>query len=218
MPRITYKNKAAKRLQGATTVAKNVGWGSRPLMIWHFKQGQTGKDLQEIYDTATVPGTIAHYLIECHLKEQDPIMDLAWSDEDIAKGRVAFENFITWTKQFKFKPVKDGVEPNLISEKHQYGGTPDVIAEVMGKLTLTDWKTSKDLYANIFLQLAAYQQLVEENGYGKVEGFHVLRIPKNKSIPSFHHSYWERLPDEAWGSFERALYLARAEKVLSDLL
>ena len=217
MPRITYKNKDSKRLQGATTIAKNVGWWLSPLMWWANKQGLEGRTLQESYDTATIPGTIAHYLIECFLKNEEPKMSLEWSDKDIAKAQTAFDNFHKWAQQFKFKPLH--VEPNLISEKYQYGGTPDVIAEVLGEPAIVDWKTGR-IYESTFLQLAAYGQLCKET-YPDLSldgGFHLLRIPKNEKIPSFHHSHWGVLPPEAWEAFEYALRLGKCEKVLKGLL
>ena len=217
MPRIRYKNAKGELLKGATTVAKQVGWGSGGLMWWANKQGLEGRTLQESYDTATIPGTIAHYLIECFLKNEEPQMSLEWSNGDIEKARVAFQNFHNWAKQFKFEPIH--VEPNLISEKWQYGGTPDVIAMILGEPAIVDWKTGK-IYESTFLQLVAYRQLCVEN-YPDLPlngGFHLLRIPKNEKIPSFHHSHWGVLPPEAWETFEMCLRLRKCEKVLKGLL
>lgn len=217
MPRIIYKNAKGELLKGATTVAKQVGWGSGGLMFWANKQGLEGRTLQESYDTATVPGTIAHYLIECFLKDEIPIMLSEWKEEDCKKASAAFANFLKWAEQFKFKPLH--VEPNLISEKYQYGGTPDVVAEVLGESAIVDWKTGKT-YESTFLQLAAYGQLVREN-YPDLTldgGFHLLRIPKSEKVPSFHHSHWGALPAEAWETFEMCLRLGKTEKILKGYL
>ena len=218
MPTIKYENAAGQRIKGTTGIAKYIDFGSRgALMGWANKGGRDGKTLQEMYDTATIPGTICHHLIESELKNQPPDL-IQYSEEDIAKGQTAFDNFHIWCEQFKFKPV--AVEPNLISEVYQYGGTPDVIAEVQGKLTLVDWKTGKNAgkYPEIFVQLAAYEQLIYENGYGAVEGFHVLRIPRDEDIPSFAHFYWERLPPEAWEAFMCALNVCRITDVLKKYI
>jgi hypothetical protein len=217
MPTIKYRLKDGTPVQGVTTIkGQNIGWGKSPLMWWANKQGLEGKTLQESYDTATVPGTIAHYLIECYLKKISP--DLSpWSSNDIDKGYIAYNNFIQWTKHFEFKPIL--VEPNLISDLWKFGGTPDVIGDVLGKRAIIDWKTGK-IYEDLFLQLAAYKILNDEN-YPDTPidgGFHCLRIPKNEDIPSFHHSYWEKLPDEAWKSFKCAMFLSKYQKVLKQLL
>ena len=67
------------------------------------------------------------------------------------------------------------------------------------------------------MQLAAYKILIEEQGQ-PVEEFHVLRIPKNQERPTFHHSYWDTLPPEAWEAFVCALKVERYAKVLKELL
>jgi len=217
VPRINYRLKDGTPARGATTIAKQVGWGQGGLMWWANKQGLEGRTLQESYDTATIPGTIAHYLIECFLKNEEPKMSLEWSDEDIAKAQVAFANFEKWAKQFKFEPIH--VEPNLISDKWDYGGTPDVVAKVLGDPAIVDWKTGRT-YESTFLQLAAYGQLVREN-YPDLPldgGFHLLRIPKSEDVPAFHHSHWGVLPPEAWEAFEYCLRLGKIEKILKGYL
>uniref|UniRef100_A0A6H2A3C1 Putative PD-(D/E)XK nuclease superfamily protein n=1 Tax=viral metagenome TaxID=1070528 RepID=A0A6H2A3C1_9ZZZZ len=217
MPTIQYRNKEGKRLRGATThMGQNVGWGKDGLVYWSNQQGLEGKTLSEARDTATVSGTIAHYLIECDLKNQTP--DLSqYKQEDIDKGETAFIEYLTWRENFHFTPI--AIEPNLVSEIWQYGGTPDIIGFVQERLSVIDWKTGR-IFANTFGQLVSYKVLWEENHPDKpIEGgYHVLRIPRYEEIPSFHHSHWQRLPDEAWATFECALRLSKYEQVLKKLL
>ncbi len=47
-------------------------------------------------------------------------------------------------------------EVNVYSRKHGYAGTSDLIAEIGGDVWLVDWKTSKAVYPDMALQLAAY--------------------------------------------------------------
>jgi hypothetical protein len=223
MPTIIYKNKEGKRLQGATTImSQNVGWGKEGLLYWANQQGLEGRTLQESRDTATVPGTLAHAMIEGDLRGEDwrEIVGLSFecSTEDISKAETAYLNYLDWRKQFDFEPLY--IEKNLVSEKWQYGGCPDIIGKVRGKWAIVDWKTGKT-YENLFAQLVAYRELAYENDLipfvCPVE-FHCLRIPKNEDTPSFHHSYWGSLPQEAWDVFESALKLAKAKDVLKKLL
>lgn len=214
MPTIPYKIDD-ERVQGATTIiSQNVGWGKNGLSWWHWEQGRKGIEWKNIYKTATVPGTIAHYLIECWLKKKQAKYDPAWSEEDIAKGKTAFDNFLRWSEQFKMAPLE--VEPNWVSRAYRFGGTPDLIARVIDRTCLIDWKTGRT-YESLFLQLAAYSILAREHGYF-LEGYHCLRIPKNEDVPGFHHSYWEVLPDAAESAFHNALALSKHEKVLKTLL
>lgn len=217
MPRIDYRNAKGERLQGVTTIAKNIDFGSSgPLMWWANKQGLEGKTLQEAYDTATIPGTIAHRFIECYLKSEDMKLEPIWTNEEIAKGKRAFDNFLIWAKNWELEVMF--VEPNLVSENWQYGGTPDLIAKSHGKVCLIDWKTSAALYPQIFVQLTAYDGLVSETLGLSIEGFHVLRIPKNQDIPGFSHRYWEKMPLEAWQCFVAALNVGKWGKVLKSML
>lgn len=219
-PRIVYQNHNGERLQGITTIkSQQLGWGKQPLMIWANKVGLKGQTLNEARDTATIPGTIAHLLIENHLKPEilKPEHLQQFEQHDIDRAMTAFVNFLTWTDQFKFKPIE--IEPHLVSEKYQIGGTPDVVAEVMGQRAIVDWKTGK-IYEDVFLQLAFYQIVWEENNPDLpiTGGFHVLRIPKDEDVPSFHHSHWGRLPQEATEAIKAILTLKRCEGVLKKLL
>ena len=140
-----------------------------------------------------------------------------YSSQDCHYAIQAFEGFLRWVENWKVEPLY--VEKNMVSEKHQYGGTPDLIAEVNGKVALVDWKTSKErLYPTIFIQLAAYDNLCVEILSSDIEEYHVLRIPKNQEKPSFSHSYWSELPKEAWQSVRALLNLQKAETRLKELL
>jgi hypothetical protein len=218
MPTIIYKNKAGKRLKGATTIlGQNIGWGKDPLLYWANQQGLEGKSLSEARDTATISGTIAHAMIENDLKgaQFDP---LPWNPVDVSRAETAYLNYLEWRRQFDFEPIF--IEKNLISEKWQYGGCPDIVGKVKGKWALVDWKTGRT-FESLFVQFAAYQELIYENDlvhFGIPLEFHCLRIPKNEDTPSFHHSYWGNLPDAAWDAFGAALKLSQAKEILKKLL
>jgi hypothetical protein len=71
-------------------------------------------------------------------------------------------SFFDWLKKHKeIKPIF--MEKKLISER--YGGTVDFYGMVDGKATILDFKTSKTFYSSMFLQLAAYCIMLEEQGY-----------------------------------------------------
>ena len=214
MPTIAYKNKAGTRIPSQSSIKSQIGWGSGGLSYWHWKQGPDGVEWADIYKTATIPGTIAHLMIEHFLLGSEP--DLApYTIEDIEKAYTAFQGFDSWMKQWQVEPIH--VEPNLVSEVYQFGGTPDLICKVQGKWALCDWKTGKT-YETIFVQLEAYRRLVEENYGIKLEEYHVLRIPKNEDVVTFHHSRWDKLPEAAAIAFDSALNLYKAEKELKKYL
>lgn len=216
MPTIPYKNSKGERLQGITTLkSQQLGWGKQPLMIWANKQGLAGKSLNEARDTATIPGTIAHYLIECRLKRIKP--DLTqYAKEDIDKAQIAYNNFKTWWEDNAVIPV--AIEPHLVSELWGFGGTPDLVANTRNGLCIIDWKTGK-IYEDIFIQLRGYEiAWVENKPEMIIEGFHVLRIPKDEEVPSFHHSFWEKMPNEATDAINHCLGLRYCQERLKQLL
>ena len=214
MPTIAYKNKAGERVPSQSTIKSQIGWSTRPLLYWANAQGLEGRTLKEAQDTATVSGTIAHHLIECFIRDTEPDLS-SYSEEDIEKGRSAFSNFEHWWFRVDVDPVY--VEPNLVSEEWQFGGTPDLVCYVSGEFSIVDWKSGK-WYEDGFLQLAAYRQLVEENCPFSVKAFHILRIPRNEDPPSFKHLYFQGLPFGSWEAFECALKLHKLQKILKEKL
>ena len=72
-------------------------------------------------------------------------------------------------------------EKKLVGE--EYGGTLDWYGEIDGKLTILDFKTSKDFNASMFLQLSAYTHLIEEYSSYKVEQVAILIL--NYKNPKF---------------------------------
>lgn len=215
MPTIAYKNKAGKKIPSQSTIKSQIGWGSGGLSYWHWKQGHEGVPWADIYKTATRPGSAAHLMIEHYLHNTEP--DLSdYTIEELELAYNAMQGFESWLNQWQVEPVY--IEPNLVSEVYQYGGTPDLICKVKGKWALCDWKTGKGPYASIFIQLELYRRLIEENYSIDIEEYHVLRIPKNEDVVTFHHSRWDRLPKEAAIAADAALNLYRCEKELNKHL
>ena len=217
MPTIPYKSSKGK-VPSQSAIKSQIGWGSGGLSYWHWKQGSEGVAWGDIYKTATVPGTIAHLMIEHYLHKTEPDLQ-PYTIEDIEKAYTAFQGFDSWMSMWQVEPIY--IEPNLVSEIYQFGGTPDLVCKVDGvggmKTALVDYKTGKT-YESIFVQLEAYRRLVEENYGITIEDYHVLRIPKNEDTVSFHHSRWDKLPEAAGIAFDAALALYKAEKELKKYL
>lgn len=56
----------------------------------------------------------------------------------------------------QINPMPVAIEVCLFNAEHGYAGTADLIATINGKTALIDWKTSKFIYEEMALQLAAY--------------------------------------------------------------
>lgn len=186
-----------KRVPGVTTViGTSLGWNKNQLMYWAFRQGKEGKEsLYEKRDEAADAGTLAHLMVEHHIKgEAAP--DLAGqSPEVIKQAEQAFASYLEWEKISKVKVIS--TELSLTSETYGYGGTIDALIEVNGIPTIADWKTSNDVYADHKIQLAAYGHLLQENGF-KINGYHLIRFAKDTS--EFAHHYYSDM-EKAWEAF-----------------
>lgn len=66
--------------------------------------------------------------------------------------------FRKWRLNCRVEPI--ALQVSLISEKHQYGGTPDCIAMIEGRVALVEFKTSLKPYADHLVAMSAHAHLV----------------------------------------------------------
>ena len=158
-------------------------------------------------------GTITHAMIDCEVKKKE--LDLSkYPKELIQQAEICYRNFEEWKKRHQFNPIE--TELSLVSEKHQYGGTLDCVAEIDGKLSIPDWKTGADIYEDHVIQVISYSQLWNENfpKHPVTGGYHIIRT--GKAIAMFQYNWYGNFP-QAWDVFLhlRALYdLAKVIKKL----
>lgn len=211
-PKQGYFNAAGKRLPGTTTVIGRFK-DSGALIKWAYKQGReheamfargedAPRELYEVTQAAADIGTIAHNMVEVSIKGENPEGVLALSGlpvESQEKARSSFSAYQTWASMSRMGIIEQ--EMPLISEAHQFGGTPDAIGLINGELCLLDWKTSNSVYSDYLLQLAAYRVLWEENYPDRplVGGSHLLRFSKEHG--DFAHHFYRDL-SEAWEMFK----------------
>ena len=168
-----YKKADGTPVPGVTTIT---GQLSKPgLVPWANKLGLEGIDVGKYVDELAVIGTLAHYMVECQLKEVKPDLD-DFTPNQVELATKCLGKFNNWLSENKFKVIK--TEQELVSEKYSYGGTCDIYCDLNGKKTLIDLKTSRALYEEHKYQVAAYKALLVENGY-PVEEVRILRIGRN---------------------------------------
>lgn len=89
----------------------------------------------------------------------------------------AIKGFFNWAKKHKVQLIAS--EQKIYSKKYKYAGTYDLEAMVDGKRTIIDFKTSKAIYPEMFLQASAYLQAKEEETGKKFDGgVAILRLSK----------------------------------------
>lgn len=171
---ITYKDSKEQKVVGVTTA---LNLKAKPALIpWAYKRGKDGLELYESRDKAANIGTIVHARIMAYFSGYE-IDDFNISKETWQHTKESMKSFYEWARPRKVKPIL--VEIPMVSEKYRFGGTPDVYGEMDDILTLLDFKTGSGIYDDQFLQVAAYSQLLKENGYNHKKII-VLNIPKSK--------------------------------------
>jgi PD-(D/E)XK nuclease superfamily len=198
----TYNTASGEKVPSVTTIIGRFK-DSGGLIYWAFKEGcaqgiekaKTPAMNFDLYrEKAAEAGTMAHDLVEAHIKGLD-LPKLEGSDDTIAKANRAFDAFLKWQGMTKIE-VRHTEVP-LVSERYKFGGRIDAVGVIGDELVLLDWKTSNSVYADYTVQLAAYQLLWEENypDYPLVGGAHLLRFAKEEG--DFAHHHFPRLEKEA---------------------
>jgi PD-(D/E)XK nuclease superfamily len=189
----TYKNSDGKVVPSVTTILSRFK-DSGGLLYWANKVGREGLTLDQAREPAATAGTMAHTLVEAHLRDE-PEPPLSGDPSVIEKARAAYGSYLKWESMTSLE-VRHA-EVALVSDKYQFGGRMDAIGVVGNELVLIDWKTSNSVYVDYTLQLAAYQLLWEEAypDHPLVGGFHLCRFAKEEG--DFGHHHFPKLEREA---------------------
>ena len=147
------------------------------LVPWANKLGLEGIDSSKYTEDAAGVGTLAHAMVEARLTGRD--LDLnQYSQETIDLAENALLSYLEWEKQHTIEAIAN--ETPMVSEELKYGGTIDCYCILDGVPTLLDIKTGKAIYDEYFMQLAAYKNLLEENGM-QVDRCMILRIGRDET-------------------------------------
>lgn len=197
-----YFNKAGERVPSVTTIiGKNLGWDKDPLMFWAWREGRDGRDFRQTRDKAATQGHYAHEMIDEYIHGREwkcPTEGVNRFDVDMAA--MAFAAFVRWAKGSDFFPI--ATEISMVSEAHQFGGTPDCPAMVNNELSMFDWKTGNGVYEDHLIQVRAYKELWNENHPSQLitGGHHLVRL--GKEVGNFtHHWIPDAALDGAWRVF-----------------
>lgn len=122
-------------------------------------------------DKAKSRGSTVHSIVEAYKKTGAVIEDIPEEFRGYA------EAFYSWIKDNSVEVISQ--EKTVISKKHGYAGTLDLIVSISDSGTwLIDVKTGKGIYPESWLQLSAYKEALEEEG-GKVDEIAVLLLKDN---------------------------------------
>ncbi|MGW6638478.1 hypothetical protein [Streptomyces cyaneofuscatus] len=117
------------------------------------------------------PAGAIDYLKSAHRRTSKAASDLGSTAHDyferLARGdnvplrqvHADVKPHVTYFKQFldEIQPEFLHLEETVWSDEHQYAGSFDAIAKVDGEVVCLDWKTSREVYDSVALQLSAYR-------------------------------------------------------------
>lgn len=181
------KSQTAEALFSAMTVPGEEGYYPREA-FWPIHE-ETKKDLiktakladREVSQEAADIGTITHGYAELHslgqLEEAEKLLDQVRKAATWPLIESCVTKYKEWAAKNKGKLVQ--AECLVGSPNYLFCGKFDRLDEVNGKLILRDYKTSKDIYLDQYIQLAAYSIALKEWLGLEVSGLEVLRFGKD---------------------------------------
>jgi PD-(D/E)XK nuclease superfamily len=140
------------------------------------------KAAQRAKEEAADIGKQLHALVEADLKAElglSPAVNVNALPDAV---ETSFLHWLEWRRQHHVKPLV--MEQVVYSRTHRYAGTLDLVAEVDGARTVVDLKTSRAIYGEMPVQIAAYRAAWAEMGHPTDQGL-VLRLPKTVTDPGF---------------------------------
>ena len=115
-------------------------------------------------------GTEIHNWINRWIRGEKPPMS---EDKLVLNGVRAFLRWIE-VRRVKFLET----EKVVYSKEYDYAGFLDAEAEIEGKLSIIDFKSSKGIYNEMRYQVAAYQQAREEESKKKYDSRWIVKLGK----------------------------------------
>lgn len=160
-------------------------------------------------DKAATRGTDVHALAERILHGEE-----AEIPEHLAGYVDGYVRFLdTW------QPTPVITERACASRANWFAGTPDAVVTLpSGERLLMDWKTGKNVYGEVALQLAAYRNAEfyldadgNEQPMPEVDGLAVVHV-----TPTGTDVYRINDPDLAWKQFRHVAFVASQQQAIKD--
>jgi len=169
-----YKLADGTIVPGVTTI---LGILSKPALVkWANNLGLQGIDSSKYVDEKASIGTLAHQMIADYLRGIETDTS-EYSKVQINQAENSVLSFFKWEESHKIIPIL--IEEPLISEQYRFGGTIDCLGEVNGELCLIDFKTSRGIFPEMLIQVAAYTKLLAEYNY-QIKSARILRIGRTE--------------------------------------
>jgi len=139
-----FKNTSGYTIDGFwyPRVTQIVSMKAKPGLYKFYAEQESFEAGEAMKAKSAEEGTLIHETVEAILSGQQPVIP-----ENIRPAIDAFMNFLNHNEVSAKQ-----IEERLISQKHRYSGTLDVLAEVNGQLGVLDIKTSYSIYRDYGIQ------------------------------------------------------------------
>ena len=203
-----YYNAAGKQVPGVTTVIKNIGWSSEPLMWWANKVGrEEGRNHRDVAEEAACVGNFAHLAMEADVKGEP------FNIEELDLGpQQKVQIGVSWAAWLNFKQMVNlefiAAEIEVVSERLQCGGRIDILVKAMGNLAILDLKTGNKVYESAIIQCTAYGDLWNEtHPENQIAAIYILRVDKENGSWGFQYKPFD--PPQVLEPARKAFFHAR---------
>ena len=127
-------------------------------------------------DQAKSLGTLVHEWIESYINAKLN----GKSEPDWPVNEDAHESIIEFLDWEESNDVEWGASEVIVYHPNvHFAGTYDALARVNGRITVVEFKTSSGIYPAHKLQVSAYLRAEEAYRGREIDGFSILRIPKD---------------------------------------
>jgi len=211
MPRPSngYRNAAGETVPGTNDITSRFQ-SPEGLYRWFYNNGKNGLPFRP--EAAINIGSAVHKMAELDLigapdrEIEASLHSYLSAPNHLEMANNAFRAFRAWREQNRVRVL--GQETSIVSERHQYGGTPDLVAIINNTIGILDFKTSAkgEIYDNMKIALSAHANLWNEaNPKMTVDTYHLIVLPKDGGV--FKHHAFDSLARE-WEMFllQRQLY------------
>jgi len=126
---------------------------AKPALYMYYASLPNFKTGEIIKAKSAEEGTLIHETIEAILRKEPIVIS-----DPIKPAIRAFMDFYN-----QHEVIAHKIEEQLISKKHHYAGTMDILADINGKLGVLDIKTSIAIYRDFNIQTSAYIEALKED-------------------------------------------------------
>jgi len=164
---------------------------------WKQRLKEEGINPDQRLHYTSIRGTTIHYLITDYLanesNQKSPPLEFSGEEEkqlfEQLNRTTEFSKECSWSymifmekflRDHDLEAVKNGLEFRVLSTKHKFAGTVDILGYLDGKLTIIDIKTSRKVREKHELQSWAYRQALLETYNVEVEQVAILALPPDK--------------------------------------